>query len=267
MTRKWIELKVDEHVATVSLNRSEALNALSYELATEITEIFQELGTMEKIWVVVLKSNARIFCAGLDLKDAMTRGFIGGPKRMLDIPARDKNIFECCHAIEECKKPVIAAVHGICVGAGLDIISCCDIRLCTADASFSLREARIGIVADMGVLQRLPYIIGQGYTRYMAYTGRFFTSAEAQRMGLVLEVFPDQEAMLAAANKIASEILESAPLGVQNTKEVLNYSRSVPIKDGIALAIHKNMLLLQTEDCAEAMKAFAEKRPPRFKGA
>lgn len=266
MARKWIEVTTDQHVATVSLNRTDALNALSYELATEITEVFQELGTMDDVWVVILKSNARIFCAGLDLKDAMGRGLIGKSKQMLDIPTKERNIFECCHAIEECKKPVIAAVHGMCVGAGLDIISCCDIRLCTADASFSLREARIGIVADMGVLQRLPFIVGQSYTRYMAYTGRFFSSAEVDKMGLVLGVYPDQAAMLAAAKKIADEIRESAPLAVQNTKEVLNYSRTVSIKDGIAMAVHKNMLLLQTEDCLEAMKAFAEKRPPRFTG-
>jgi len=266
MTYKWIELTTDEHVATVSLNRVNALNALSYELATEITEIFQELETMDDVWVVILKSNARIFCAGLDLKDAMSRGIVDKPKRILDLPTRDRNIFECCHAIEECKKPVIAAVHGMCVGAGLDIISSCDIRLCTEDARFSLREARIGIVADMGVLQRLPFIIGQGYTRYMAYTGRFFSSAEAEKMGLVLEVCADQAAMLVAAQRIAAEIQESAPLAVQNTKEVLNYSRTVPIKEGIAMAVHKNMLLLRTEDCAEAMIAFSEKRPPHFKG-
>jgi enoyl-CoA hydratase/carnithine racemase len=267
MARKWIEVTKDAHVATVGLNRVDALNALSYELATEITETFQELATMDDVWVVILKSNARIFCAGLDLKDAAGRGLIGNSKQMLDIPIKDRNIFECCHAIEECKKPVIAAVHGMCVGAGLDIISCCDIRLCTADASFSLREARIGIVADMGVLQRLPFIIGQGYTRYMAYTGRFFSSAEVEKMGLVLGVYFDQAAMLAAAKKIADEILESAPLGVQSTKEVLNYSRTATIKDGITLAVHKNMVLLATEDCVEAMQAFVEKRPPRFKGA
>lgn len=267
MNYKWIEVKIEDHVAEVSLNRKESLNALSYELATEITEVFRELAQKSDVWVIILKSNARIFSAGLDLKDAMSRGLIGKPKNMLDIPLHDKYIFDCCHAIEECKKPVIAAVHGMCVGAGLDIISACDLRLCTSDASFTLREARIGIVADMGVLQRLPYIIGQMYTRQMAYTGRFFTAQEIERMGLVIEVFPDQEALLAGARKLAEEIKESAPLAVQNTKEVLNYSRTASVRDGIALAVHKNMLLLTTEDCVEAMVAFSEKRKPNFKGA
>ena len=267
MNCKWIEVKTENHVAVVGLNRKESLNALSYELATEITEVFNELAKTDEVWVIILKSNARIFSAGLDLKDAMSRGLIGKPKNLLDIPLHDKYIFECCHAIEECKKPVIAAVHGMCVGAGLDIIASCDLRLCTDDASFTLREARIGIVADMGVLQRLPHIVGQMYTRQMAYTGRFFTAREVEKMGLVIEVFPDQKALMTGAQKLAEEIMECAPLAVQNTKEVLNYSRSASVRDGIALAVHKNMLLLSSADCLEAMVAFSEKRRPNFKGA
>ncbi|MCK9273852.1 MAG: enoyl-CoA hydratase-related protein [Syntrophales bacterium] len=267
MSYKWIEVVTEDHVATVSLNKKESLNALSFELATEITGIFQELGIRDDVWVIILKSNARIFSAGLDLKDAMSRGLMGNPRNMLDIPVRDKAIFDCCHVIEECKKPVIAAVHGMCVGAGLDIISACDLRLCTEDATFSLREARIGIVADMGVLQRLPFIIGQAFTRQMAFTGRFFSAAEVERMGLVTEVCSDQNTLMVAARKLAMEITESAPLAVQNTKEVLNYSRFASIRDGISLAVHKNMLLLPSQDCKEAMKAFAEKRKPDFQGA
>lgn len=264
---KWIEVVTEDNVATVALNKTDSLNALSYELATEITEAFRELASDDNVWVVILKSNARIFSSGLDLKDAMSRGLIGSPRNMLDIPIHDVNIFDCCHAIEECKKPVIASVHGMCVGAGLDIISSCDMRVCTQDASFSLREARIGIVADMGVLQRLPHIIGQAFTRQMAYTGRFFSAAEVERMGLMIAVYPDETAMMDGANKIAGEIKECAPLAVQNTKEVLNYSRYASVRDGISLAVHKNMLLLTSDDCKEAMTAFAEKRPPQFKGA
>lgn len=267
MDCKLVEVSTENHVATVSLNRVKGLNALSYELATEITEVFHELAGIDDVWVVILKSNARIFCAGLDLKDAMSRGIVGKAKNMLDIPSHEKNIFECCHAIEECKKPVIAAVHGMCVGAGLDIIASCDLRLCTGDATFSLREAQIGIVADMGVLQRLPFIIGHMYTRQMAYTGRFFSAAEVEKMGLVIEVCPDQQSLLAAALKLAEEIKECAPLAVQNTKEILNYGRFASVRDGISLSVHKNMLLLSSEDCMEAMMAFMEKRKPSFKGA
>ena len=119
----------------------------------------------------------------------------------------------------------------------------------------------------MGVLQRLPHIIGQMYTRQMAYTGRFFTAAEVDKMGLVLGVYADQTELLAAARALAEEIKQSSPLGVQNSKEILNYSRNASVRDGISLAIHKNMLLLQSEDCMEAMIAFSQKRKPNFKGA
>ena len=265
MPYKYIEVTEENQIATVGLNRVETLNALSYEFATEITEVFRELDAAENVRVIILKSNARIFMAGLDMMDAATRG-VSGSKRLLEIPLKDKNLFDCGHAIEACRKPVIAAVHGKCIGAGLDIIAACDFRLCTSDAEFSLREARVGLVADMGVLQRLPFIIGQMYTRQMAYTGRYFSAAEAAKMGLVLDVYADQAEMMAAAGKLAAEILESAPLAVQSSKEVLNYSRFAPLKDGIALAIHKNMLLLSSEDTKEAFMAFMEKRKPRFKG-
>ncbi|MBW2560369.1 MAG: enoyl-CoA hydratase/isomerase family protein [Deltaproteobacteria bacterium] len=266
MEYQWIEVTTEDHVATVALNRTESLNALSMDFAQEIVDVFTELNTMQDIWVIILKSNARIFSAGLDLKDAMSRGLIGEPKNMLNIPVDDRAIFDCCHVIEECRKPVIGAVHGICVGAGLDIISACDLRLCTEDATFTLREARIGIVADMGVLQRLPYIIGQAFTRQMAYTGRFFSAREVERMGLVIDVYPDQETLMAGAKKLAEEIKESAPLGVQSTKEVLNYSRTATVREGISLAVHKNMILLTSKDCVEAMTAFTEKRKPNFTG-
>lgn len=266
MGYKFIEITKENHIAIVALNRIDTLNALSHELADEITDVFHSMAVDDGVWVIILKSNARIFSAGLDLKDAASMNSAKA-KNLLDIPIKDKNIFECCHAIEECKKPVIAAVHGKCVGAGLDIISSCDLRLCTQDAEFSLREARIGIVADMGVLQRLPFIIGQMYTRQMAFTGRFFSAAEVAKMGLVIDVYPDQAAMLAAAKMLAEEIMESAPLAVQNTKEVLNYSRFASLKDGINLAVHKNMVLLPSEDCKESFVAFMEKRKPNFKGA
>lgn len=265
MTYKYIELTEENHIATVALNRVDKLNALNYEFATEITDVFRNLNEQESVWVIILKSNAKIFMAGLDMLDVANRGVIG-VKRLLDIPLKDKNLFDCGHAIEECRKPVIATVHGKCIGAGLDIISACDFRLCTKDAEFSLREVRIGLVADMGVLQRLPFIIGQMYTRQMAYTGRYFNADEVANMGLVLDVYPDHITMMEGAKTLAQQIMESAPLAVQSSKEILNYSRFGSLKDGITMAIHKNMLLLSSEDTKEAFMAFMEKRQPKFKG-
>jgi Enoyl-CoA hydratase/carnithine racemase len=175
-------------------------------------------------------------------------------------------LFDCCNAIEECPKPVIAAVHGKCIGAGLDMISACDIRLCSEDAIFCLKEANIGLVADMGVLQRLPLIIGQGFAREMAYTAENYSARKAEKMGLVSDVYADQDALAAAAQQLAMQIVANAPLAIQCTKEVLNFSRYTNVSEGMALAIQKNMFLLTTEDMKEAVVAFLEKRAPDFKG-
>ena len=266
MDYKFVELKIENNIATLSLDRAESLNALSLAFTAEITEAVRELNAMDEARVIILKSNAKAFCAGLDLKDISSMGLEGKAKNNLDFPEKLHYLFDCCNVLEECKKPVIAAVHGMCIGGGLDIISACDIRLCTEDATFSLREAALGLVADMGVLQRLPLIVGQGFAREMAYTARFFSAREVERMGLVNAVYADEKALIAGAKKLASRIAENAPLAVRSTKEVLNYSRYVNVQEGMSMAKHKNMVLFTSEDMMEAVAAFMGKRKPDFKG-
>jgi len=265
MKYKFVELEIKDYVAEVRLARLGALNALSLEFASEIADVFQKLGTTDEVRAIILTSKARIFCAGLDLKEAGGH-FTGTAKGAIESVERSQPLFDCCNAIEDCPKPVIAAVHSRCIGGGLDIISACDIRLCTQDASFCLKEAAIGLVADMGVLQRLPHIIGEGFTRQMAYTAAEYPASDAEKMGLVNAVYKDKNALAEGAKKIAAEIAQNAPLGVRASKEVLNYSRYVNVKDGMAMAIQKNMVLMGSEDIKEAVTAFIEKRPPNFKG-
>ena len=164
MNYKYVELEIKDFIATVTLSREKSLNAVSLELASEIAGVFKELGAKDEVRAIILKSKARIFCAGLDLKDA-AGGFTGTTRAPWDMIKKSQPLFDCCNAIEECPKPVIAAVHGQCIGAGLHLISACDIRLCTQDATFCLKEPKIGLCADMGALQRLPLIVGQGYAR------------------------------------------------------------------------------------------------------
>jgi enoyl-CoA hydratase len=265
MGYKFIELELADNIAVVSLARVQSLNALSHEFAKEIANVFRELGKMDEVRAIILNSRARIFCAGLDLREA-AGSFDGKAGTAIKTPETARPLFDCCDEIEACPKPVIAAVNGKCIGGGLDMICACDIRLCTEDAAFCLKEAAIGFVADMGVLQRLPHIIGQGFTREMAYTAEEYPAKDAERMGLVNAVYSDMESMMAAARKLALRIASNAPLGVRCTKEVLNYSRFANIQDGMSLAIHKNMVLMGSEDLKEAMYAFLEKRAPKFKG-
>jgi len=262
----FLELKIVDAIGIVALAREESLNALNLEFAAEITKAVKELNENDEVRVIIIKSNAQIFCAGLDLKDFASKGFDGTPKGSLEFPDKLHELFDCCNVLEDCQKPIIAAVHGNCVGGGLDMIAACDIRLCTQDATFCLKEAGIGLVADMGVLQRLPLIIGQGFTREMAYTARFFSAEDVFRMGLVNGIYADKEVLMAEAKKLAALIAENAPLAVQHTKKVLNYSRSATVGDGMSMAMQKNMVLLFSQDVREAMTAFMEKRKPHFKG-
>ena len=265
MTYKFIELDIKDYIATVTMARVEKLNALSLEFGAEIANVFKALGTMDEVRAIILQSKARIFCAGLDLKDVVS-GFNDSAKGVFNAIKKIQPVFDCCNAIEECPKPVIAAVHGKCIGGGLDIIAACDIRICSEDAIFCLKEANIGLVADMGVLQRLPLIVGQGFAREMAYTAGNYPARKAEKMGLVSDVYANKDALMAAAQQVASEIAVNAPLAIQCTKEILNFSRYTSVSEGMALAIQKNMFLITTDDLKEAFIAFMEKRQPDFKG-
>jgi enoyl-CoA hydratase len=175
-------------------------------------------------------------------------------------------LLECCNIIERCRKPVIAAVHGACVGAGLDLISACDIRLCTEDATFSIREAGVGLVSDMGSIARLPMVIGQGFTREMAYTAGFYSARDVEKMGLVNAVYPDRETLYGAAEKLAAAIAVNPPLAVQNSKLLLNEGRYMKAEEMMLKAGETNRKLMSSEDFKEAARAFLQKRPPVFTG-
>ncbi len=265
MTYKHIDLKIENYVATVAMARVDALNALSIEFAAEIASVFRELGANDDVRVIIFCSKARIFCAGLDLKEA-AGGDNTCAKGVMDTIRNSQPLFDCCNFIEECPKPVIAAVHGKCIGGGLDMTSACDIRLCTQDAIFCLKEAAIGLVADMGILQRLPRIVGEGFAREMAFTAANYSAADAEKMGLINHIYADQAGLMSAAQKLAADIAANAPLGVKYTKEVLNFSRFVNVYEGMAMAIQKNATLLISEDLKEAMMSFLERRPANFKG-
>jgi enoyl-CoA hydratase len=266
MEFKLVKRKMEDHIAFLSLARVDRLNAVNMELAIEILESFNELAEQDDVRVIILKSDARIFCAGLDLKAAMAGGLGEAAQSQSSSGLSGHPLLECCNSIERCRKPVIAAVHGACVGAGLDLISACDVRLCTEDATFSIRETGIGIVSDMGSIQRLPMIIGQGFTREMAFTAGFYTARDVEKMGLVNAVYPDQETLYGAAEKLARVIADNPPLGVQNSKLLLNEGRYMKVEEAMLKAGGTNRKLMSSDDFKEAAMAFLQKRKPVFKG-
>ena len=148
----------------------------------------------------------------------------------------------------------------------MDLISACDIRIASRDALFAVRETRTAIIADLGTLQRLPHIIGHGWFRELALTGRDFSAEEALRMGFVTRLCEDRDALYEEAKRLAQQIAECSPMTVQGAKEVINYSRDAGVRAGLEYVAQKNAALLPSEDLMEAFKSFMEKRAPRFKG-
>jgi enoyl-CoA hydratase len=261
-------------IAEVVLANPDKLNAMSRSFFFEIKRAFEEVDADPDLRVAVLWAEGRHFTAGLDLKEAMG-GVLGGgangsgrsaATRNLGLYREIRTLQDCFTAVERCRKPVIAAVHGKCIGGGVDLVTACDIRLSTEDASFAIYETKIAIVADVGTLQRITKIVGKGVAREMAYTGKFLPAARAVACGLVNETHPDKDALLAGARAMAEEIAANSPLAVQGSKVVLNYSDEHSVDEGLEYVAQWNSSFLMTNDLAEAMSAFVEKRRPEFKG-
>jgi len=260
------KVETEDHIAWLTLNHPEKRNAMGLSFFEEIGARFDDFDRNPDIRVVVIKAEGKSFSAGTDLEEAAAlasqRSADDRDKMQQSILALQMGFTK----IEHCRKPVIAAVHSHCVGGGMDMICACDMRLATKDAVFSIRETRMGIVADLGTLQRLPHIIGQGWFRELALTGRDFTAQEALQLGLVTRICDDRPALYSAAKNLADQIAACPPLTVQGTKEVINHSRDNGIEAGLQYVALKNAAALPSEDLFEALAAFREKRAPVFKG-
>lgn len=226
-----------------------------------------------RVRAVVLHSSARMFTAGLDLKAASTLLFgdsgagdeAEGVQRAVALRHGVRQLQEHFSAAAVGRKPVVAAVHGACIGAGVDLATACDIRLCTADATFAVTETKVAIVADLGTLQRLSRVVGPGVAREMAFTAEPLPADRALACGLVNAVYPTRDAMLAAARAMAARIAAHSPLVVQGVKQVLRYSEEHSVADGLEYVALWNAAMLQSSDLMEAVTAFLSKRPPTFK--
>jgi enoyl-CoA hydratase len=258
-------------LAWVYLNRPEKKNAMNPPAWAETIPIFEDIDADDDIRAVIIAGKGAAFSAGIDLvgmgaelpeiTDPHQKG--GVKQKLIKKIRRLQDAISC---IEWCRKPVIAAIHGYCIGAGLDMATACDIRLCSEDAVFSLREAAVAFVADVGVLQRIPHIVGQGIARELAYSAKNIDARRAREVLLVNDVFKDKEALLAAAREWAMEIADKSPLAVQASKDVLNYGVGKSINDGLAYVATKSANILPSDDFLEAVTAFIEKRKPVFPG-
>ncbi len=260
--------KVDkiDGIAWFVLNRPEKLNIMNMAFFQSLKAHFEQFDQDDEVRVIIIKAEGKSFTAGIDFFE-LGELIKGEGARFRDRLAREiMKLQDCISAVERCHKPVIAAIHGHCIGGGVDLISACDIRLASKDAVFSIRETRVAIVADLGTLQRLPHIIGHGWFRELALTGRDFSAQEALTMGLVTKVAPERDSLYEEAERLARQIASCAPLTVQGVKEVILYSRDHGVYPGLQYVAQKNSAILPSKDLMEAFQAFMEKRAPKFVG-
>jgi Delta3,5-Delta2,4-dienoyl-CoA isomerase len=284
-----LRIEVDEAVATVWLDRAEARNAMGLDLWRDLPRAMGAVGGDQGVRAVVVAAKGPHFSVGLDLKamgsllagggadagsDTGTgTGDAAGGSSSASMAAQARraraNILrlqDAITAVATCPKPVVAAVHGYCIGGGVDLIAACDIRLAAADAVFSVREAKMAIVADLGSLQRLPAIIGPGHLAELAFTGKDISAERAKEIGLVNDVAGDADGVLKAARALAAEIASNSPIAVQGTKAVLAANEGRTVAEGLDYVAVWNVGMLASDDLTEAVTAFMEKRPPRFTG-
>lgn len=270
MPREYTVFRTEKNngVFWVVMSNEKKRNSMGSEFWRELSDVFLEADG-EDTQAVVLAADGKTFCAGIDLMGlsveipSLMSGEPGGrPKQeFFDVIQKFQAI---CSAPEICRKPVIAAIHGHCIGGGLDLAAACDIRLASKDAVFSLREAAVAMVADLGSLQRLPPIIGEGFTRELALSACDIDAERALSMHLVNAVYEDRESCWRAAQELGEKIGENSPLAVETTKDVLNRSRGRTVDEGLVYAALKQTHLVPNPDLYEAVGAFAEKRKPDY---
>ncbi len=268
---KSFKVNISDHVANLVLSRPDELNTMSRDFWVELGDVLEEINKNSEVRVVVMSSTGKHFCAGMDLS-AFSNGVDNIPDEKKPDHARigeavyrvAKELQGYITSLEKIRVPVIAAIHGGCIGGAVDLVTACDIRLASKDAFFCIQEINIGMAADVGTLQRLPKIIPDSKMREMAYTGRRMYADEAKETGLVSDTYESQEEMLAAANELAKVIASKSPVAIYGLKAVMNYSRDHSVSEGLEYNALWSGAMLSQKDMTEAITANMEKRDASF---
>ncbi|MGP1678188.1 MAG: crotonase/enoyl-CoA hydratase family protein [Burkholderiales bacterium] len=269
MEFKTLKVALAGQVASIELNRPERANAMELAMWSELRKAMCWLDETPQARVGVISGAGKHFTSGIDL--ALLAGMRSQIRDDCDGRSREKlrrlilDMQDTLSSIERCRKPVIAAIHGACVGGGIDLICACDLRYCSADALFSVKEIDVGLTADVGTLQRLPQLIGEGAARELAYTGRRISGAEAKELRLVNHCYADREALTAAMRELAAVIAAKPPLALRGCKEMITYARDHTVADGLNYVATWNAAMLLSTDLDEALAAGSEKRAAKFR--
>ncbi|BBX75481.1 crotonase/enoyl-CoA hydratase family protein [Mycobacterium shinjukuense] len=270
-TYESVTVETTDQVAQVTLIGPGKGNAMGPAFWSELPEVFATLDADRDVRAIVITGSGKNFSYGLDVPamggmftPLMAAGALARPRA--DFYTEILRMQKAINAVADCRTPTIAAIHGWCIGGGVDLISAVDIRYASADAKFSVREVKLAIVADMGSLARLPLILGDGHLRELALTGKDIDAARAEKIGLVNDVYEDAEATLAAAHTTAAEIAANPPLAVYGIKDVLDQQRTSAVSENLRYVAAWNAAFLPSNDLTEGISAAFAKRPPRFTG-
>ena len=266
MENPHLSYQVEAHIATVTLNRPDSLNALSPEMSAGLVEALDEAGRDDDVRVLVIRGTGRAFCAGGDVKTMLERGEAErtagafGRIRSLDAAGRRIPVM-----VKKLPKPVIASVNGIAAGWGCDLTMACDIRIAAESARFTEAFVKRGLIPDGGATWFLPRIAGLDKACEMIFSGRVVDAAEAQRMGLVTRVVPDAE-LMPATLELARQIAANAPLAVQLAKRMIHEQLQMPLEQAMQQVSVFLYTVRDSEDHREGVTAYLEQREPVFKG-
>ena len=268
-----ISIEKNGAVGTLWLDRPDKFNALSPAVWAAIPEALNALLADSEIRAIIFAGRGKHFCAGIDLMaggldaDHSTNAASEALANLnqLDFTTRFQ---QAISSLAKCPLPVIAVVHGYCLGAGVDLITACDVRISAADGQFGVRETRIGLVADVGTLQRLPKIVGPGHVAELAYTGKDIDAVRAEKIGLLNDVYDSFDSAYDAGMAMANSIAANPPMAVRGTKFILQQSEDLTTEQSLLLnGLFTLMTSLKSNDMQESMHAFMEKRPPNYTGS
>lgn len=264
------KVEIKDHIAHVQLSRPDAMNTMIKAFWVELPRCLREIEADAEARVIVISSTGKHFSAGMDLavfSDPKVLPTSGDPGRKGEALRRlVLDLQDSLSSLEQVRVPVLAAIHGGCVGGALDMVCAADSRYCTSDAYFVIKETELGITADVGTLQRLPKLMPQGVVRELAFTGRRFAAQEAKSLGFVNEIYDSQEAMLEGVMAIATKIAANSPLAVTGCKEMLNYSRDHSVEDSLKYIATWQSGMFYSNDIPKTFQAKAQKQVPEYEG-
>ncbi len=260
------DVSVEDGIAHLQLNRPDKANSLTRAFWSELPEAVGELSRSGKVRAMVISAQGKVFCGGLDMHMFSTaKEFHAScPEEREVLQANLERMQDALSALERARFPVIAAVQGACLGGGFDLIAACDLCFAAESAKFRIEETNVGMMADLGVLQRLPHLIPAGVARYLALTGDTLDAAEAYRLGLLAKVFPTNEALLEGAFAAARRIAERPPVAINGIKRAMLFSRDHGVYESLQHTVLLQSAILSGQDILRSVGARATGASTQF---